>query len=218
MIFVLGISLELISLTPKGKIVLVLSHGKHTYKELKMETGLSDRWLTVKLRELGSEGVIKKGGRWYGLAKKPDFSPYELSFYMNFQAKRMANKLAKLPFVKAIVLFGGVAQKRANELSDLDMIIVVDGPVEKARKKIMSKISELEMRYHIMIEPLILTEGNFLDNAYSSEGGIIYGVAEGFEVLVDKTGKLAKILQSRVEEIRRTHEYLSDVRIWLKTK
>jgi predicted nucleotidyltransferase len=120
-------------------------------------------------------------------------------------------------FVKAIFLFGGVAQKRANEFSDLDMIIVVDEPIEKVKKKVMSKISELEMNYHIMIEPLILTEEDFLYNVYSSEGGIIYGVAEGFEVLVDKTGKLAKILDSRVEEIRRSHEYLSEARIWLKT-
>lgn len=210
--------MELISLTPEGKVALVLSHGKHTYKELKMETGLSDRWLTVKLRELESAGIIKKSGRWYGLAKKLNFSAYELSLYMNFQAKRMAREIAKLPFVKAIFLFGGVAQKRANELSDLDMIIVVDGPVEKVKKKVMSKISELEMEYHIMIEPLVFTEEDFLDNVHSSEGGVIYGVAEGFEVLVDKTGELAKILQNRVEEIRRSHEYLSEVRIWLKTK
>jgi len=209
---------ELISLNPEGKVALVLSHGKHTYKELKVETGLSDRWLAVKLRELESRGVIKKSGRWYGLAKKLNFSAYELSLYMNFQAKRMTDTLAKLPFVKAIFLFGGVAQKRANEFSDLDMIIVVDGPIEKVRKKVMSKISELEMKYHIMIEPLILTEEDFLDNVYSSEGGVIYGVAEGFEVLVDKTSELAKILQNRVEEIRRSHEYLSEARIWLKTK
>ena len=210
--------MELTSLTPEGKVTLVLSHGRHTYKELKMETGLSDRWLTVKLRELEGKRVIKKDGRWYGLAKKLDFSAYELTLYMNFQAKRMADTLAKLSFVKAIFLFGGVAQKRANEFSDLDMIIVVDEPIEKVKKKVMSKISELEMNYHTMIEPLILTEEDFLDNVYSSEGGIIYGVAEGFEVLVDKTGKLAKILDSRVEEIRRSHEYLSEARIWLKTK
>lgn len=210
--------MELVSLTPGGKVALVLSHGKHTYKELKMETGLSDRWLTVKLRELESAGIVKKSGRWYWLAKKLNFSAYELSLYMNFQAKRMADELAKLPFVRAIFLFGGVAQKRADELSDLDMIIVVDGPIEKVKRKVVSKISELEMKHHIMIEPLILTGEDFLDNVYSSEGGVIYGVAEGFEVLVDKTGKLAKILQSRVEEIRRSHEYLSEARIWLKTK
>ncbi len=210
--------MEIVSLTPEGKVFLVLNHGRHTYKELKTETGLSDRWLTFKLRELESKGVIKKDGKWYSLAHKLDVSTYELSLYMRFQAKRMSDKLSKLPIVKTIVLFGSVTQKRANELSDLDMIIVVDKPLEKAKAKIMPKILELEREYHIMIEPLILTEEDFLDNVYSSEGGIIYGIAEGFEVLVDKTGKLARILHSRVEEIRCSHEYLSETRIWLKTK
>lgn len=210
--------MELVSLTPEGKIVLTLKHGKHTYKELKFETGLSDRWLTVKLEELESEGVIEKSGRWYGLSGRLDVSAYELSLYMNFQARRMADELAKLPFVKMVVLFGGVAQERADVLSDLDMIIVVSESVEKVKVDLVPLISKLETKYHMMVEPLILTEEDFLENVYSREGGIIYGVAEGFEVLVDKTGDLAKILYNRVEEIKRSHEYLREARIWLKAK
>lgn len=208
----------LVSLTPEGKIVSVLTHGKHTYNELKFETGLSDRWLTVKLKELESKGVIEKNGRWYSLSGRLGVSAYELSLYMSFQARRMADKLAKLAFVRIIVLFGGVAQKKANELSDLDMIIVVSEPIEKVKMEVTSEILKLELKYHIMIEPLILTEEDFLDNVHSHEGGIVYGVAEGFEVLVDKTGDLARILHNRVEEIKRSHEYLREARIWLKTK
>jgi hypothetical protein len=65
---------------------------------------------------------------------------------------------------------------------------------------------------------LILVEEDFLDNVYSGEGGIIYGVAEGFEVLVDKTGEFGKILRDRVEEIRLSHDYLVEERIWLKVR
>jgi hypothetical protein len=65
---------------------------------------------------------------------------------------------------------------------------------------------------------LILAKQDFLDNVRSHEGGIIYGVAEGFEVLVDKTGELGKILRNRVEEIRRSHDYLEEERIWLKVR
>ena len=210
--------MELVSLTPKGRIVLVLKHGKHTYSELRFETGLSDRWLTIKLEELESGGVVDRSGRWYGLCGKLDVSAYELSLYMSFQARRMADELAKLPFVRMVVLFGGVAQKKANEFSDLDMIIVVGESVDRAKTEVMSEISKLERRYHIAIEPLILTEEDFLDNIYSREGGIVYGVAEGFEVLVDKTGELAEILCNRVEEIKRSHDYLEEVRIWLRAK
>lgn len=213
-----GMKMKLVSLTPEGKVALVLSHGNHTYKELKMETGLSDRWLTFKLRELESMGIIEKRGKWYGLTRKLDVSAYELSLFWSFVARRMADELAKLSFVKMIVLFGGVAQKRANELSDLDMIIVVDESVEKVKKEILSKVSRLELKYHVMVEPLILTKEDFLDNVYSREGGIIYGIAEGFEVLFDKDGYLTRILHDRVDEIRRSHEYLREARIWLKTK
>jgi predicted nucleotidyltransferase len=209
---------ELISLTAEGRILLTLKHGKHTYSELRFETGLSDRWLTVKLEELEDRGVVGKRWRWYGISGWLDASAYELSLYMRFQAKRMADELAKLPYVRAIVLFGGVAQKYAHEYSDLDMIIVVGESVDKVRQKIMSEISKLVLKHHIAIEPLILAEKDFLDNVYSHEGGIIYGVAEGCEVLVDKTGEYAKIVYDRVEEIKRSHEYLEEARIWLKTK
>ena len=210
--------MKLVSLTPEGRIVLTLSHGKHTYSELKFETGLSDRWLAIKLKELENKGAVVKDGRWYGLAGRLRFSPYELSLYMSLQARRIASEVARLHFVRTIILFGGVAKKNAHQYSDLDMIIVVDEPVEKVREDIISKISALESNYHLMIEPLILIGEDFLDNVRSNVGGIVYGVAEGFEVLVDKTGNLTQVLRDRVEEIKRTHEYLEEGGIWLKVK
>lgn len=210
--------MKLVSLTPEGRIVLTLKHGKHTYSELRLETGLSDRWLTVKLGELKGEGVVEKRDKWYGLKQETKVSTYELSLYMISQAKQMASELANLRFVRAVILFGSVAQKKASEYSDLDMIIVVNEPYDRVKMGIMSSISRLESNYHITIEPLILVEEDFLDNVYSGEGGIIYGVAEGFEVLVDKTGEFGKILRDRVEEIRHSHDYLVEGRIWLKVR
>jgi len=209
---------ELVSLTSEGRIVLTLKHGKHTYSELKLETGLSDRWLTIKLGELEGEEVVEKSGKWYGLKQETSVSAYELSLYMISQAKQMASELANLCFVKAVILFGSVAQKNACEYSDLDMIIVVSEPVDGVKKEVILEISRLESKYHITIEPLILAKEDFLDNVYSREGGIIYGVAEGFEVLVDKTGEIGKILRNRVEEIRHSHDYLVEERIWVKVR
>lgn len=209
--------MDLVSLTPEGRIVLTLKHGKHTYSELRLETGLSDRWLTIKLEEL-EDGVVEKKGKWYGLRGGIRVSPYELSLYMSAQAERTASELANLRFVRAVILFGSVVQKNAGEYSDLDMMIVVNEPVDRARKKVLSEISRVESKYHITVGPLILAKQDFLDNVRSHEGGIIYGVAEGFEVLVDKTGELGKILRSRVEEIRRSHDYLKEERIWLKVR
>ena len=210
--------MELASLTSEGRIVLTLKHGKHTYSELKFETGLSDRWLTIKLGKLEKEGVVERGGRWYSLKKEIPVSPYELSLYMVSQAKRIAKELANLNFINTVILFGSVAQKNAYEYSDLDLIIVVSESYDRAKKETLLEISRLESNYHITIEPLILSREDFLDNVYSSEGGIIYGVAEGFEVLIDKTEKLGKILHNRIEEIRHSHHYLVDERIWLKAR
>jgi predicted nucleotidyltransferase len=209
---------ELVSLTADGRVLLTLKHGKHAYSELRFETGLSDRWLTNKLGELVGEGVVEKKGKWYGLGRELDVSVYELSLYMRFQAKRMAGELAKLPFVRANVLFGSVPQNSAHEYSDLDMLIVVSEPADEVKNELVSEISKMESKYHLAIEPLILVEEDFIDNVYSREGGIIYGVAEGFEVLVDKTGKLTTILRNRIEEIRRSYDYLKQGRIWLKVK
>ena len=210
--------MELASLTPEGRIILTLKHGKHTYSELRFETELSDRWLTIKLKELEGRRVVEKRRRWYGLIEDLVVSDYELSLYMRSQAKRMAAELAELHSVRAVILFGSVAQKGAHEYSDLDLIIVVSETAEETRGEVFSKILELESRYHITVEPLVLGEEDFLGNVHSHEGGVVYGVAEGYEVLVDKTGEFAEILHDVVEEIRRSHDYLEEARIWLKVK
>ena len=210
--------MELASLTPEGRIILTLKHGKHTYSELRFETELSDRWLTIKLKELEGGRVVEKSGRWYGLIGELVVSDYELSLYMRSQAKRMAAEIAELHFVRAVILFGSVAQKGAHEYSDLDLIIVVSEPAEKMRGEVFSKILELESKYHITVEPLVLGEKDFLGNVHSHEGGIVYGVAEGYEVLVDKTGEFAEILHDIIEEIRRSYDYLEEAGIWLRAK
>jgi len=210
--------LTLVSLTSEGKVLATLWHGRHSYSELKLETGLSDRWLTVKLNELLHNKVVNKSGRWYGLARELDVSSYELSLYMVLKAEQVARELGKLRSIVAIVLFGGVVQKRAHLYSDLDMVIVVSEPVDDMRGKVLSRVSELEWKYHVAIEAIILSQKDFLDNINSREGGIVYGFAEGCEVLVDKTSDLSKLLHDRIEAIKRSHEYLEEARIWLKVK
>jgi len=205
-------------LTSEGKVLATLWHGRHSYGELRLETGLSDRWLTVKLNELLREKIVEKSGRWYGLVRGLDVSSYELSLYMISQARHVAQELVKVRPVLALILFGSVAQKRAHPYSDLDMVVVVSEPIDDVKEEVLSRISELEWKYHVTVEPLILSRKDFLDNVNSREGGIVYGLAEGCEVLFDKTGDLGEVLRNRVAEIRRSHEFLEEARIWLKVK
>jgi predicted nucleotidyltransferase len=210
--------MDLVSLTPEGMIVLTLKHGKHSYSELGNETDLSDRWLTVKLKELESGGVLKKDGKWYGLIDQQLASPYALSLYMLSQARQLARQLAQLHAVRVIILFGSVPRVEAHEYSDLDMLVVVDQDVESARRRVASKISEFERRYHLTVEPVVLSARDFIANIRSEEAGIVYGIAEGFKVLAAKDGKLHRILRERVEQIRKTRQYLKEERIWLKAE
>jgi predicted nucleotidyltransferase len=210
--------MDIVSLTSEGMVVLTLAHGKHSYSELRTETGLSDRWLTVRLKELENGGVIKKDGGWYGLTDQPMASGYELSLYMLSQARRLADQLVQLRPVQAVILFGSVPRRDAHQYSDLDMLIVVDHDVEKARRQVASKISEFEKRFHLTVEPLLLSTRDFLANIRSQDAGIVYGIAEGFEILASKRAALRVILRERVEEIRKTRQYLEEGRIWLKAE
>jgi len=213
-----SLKMDLVSLTPEGMVVLTLTHGKHSYSELRNETGLSDRWLTVKLKELNKAGVLKKDGKWYGLTDQPTPPTYELSLYMLSQARRLARRLAQLRSVQAIILFGSVPRREAHEYSDLDMLIVVDQDLQGARSKVASKISEFEKRSHVTVEPVVLSTEDFLANIRLQEAGIVYGIAEGFEVLASKRAALRRILRERVEEVRKTRQYLEEGRIWLKAE
>lgn len=210
--------MDLVSLTPEGMIVLTLTHGKHSYSELRNETDLSDRWLTVKLKELESGGVLEKDRKWYGLIDQHTAFPYELSLYMLSQARHLARQLAQLHAVRVIILFGSVPRGVAHEYSDLDVLIVVDQDVESVRRQVASKISKFEKRFHLTVEPVVLSTGDFLANIRSQEAGIVYGIAEGFKVLAAKDGTLPRILRERVEEIRKTRQYLKEERIWLKAE
>ena len=96
-------------------------------------------------------------------------------------------------------------------------MIIVNKAADKTKKIVDAKILELESKFHQPIEPLILTMDDFLATVNSSERGIIYGLAEGCEVLTDKTnGELTKVLHNRIKEIMDTHEYLKEEEIWVK--
>lgn len=210
--------MDLVSLTPEGMIVLTLKHGKHSFSELRIETGLSDRWLTVKLKQLQDREVLKKDGKWYGLTDELTCSAYELSLYMISQAGHLARRLARMRSIQGVILFGSVPRQKADEHSDLDMVIVLDQDVESVRRRVASKISEFERRFHLTVELVALSTGDFLANIRLQQAGIVYGIAEGFKVLADKRGTLGRVLRERVEEIRRTREYLKEGRIWLRAE
>jgi len=210
--------MELASLTPEGRIVLTLHHGQHTYSELKLESGLSDRWLSKKLSEFIREGIITKNGRWYRLNEDISVSRFEMSLYLRSQSKKIAEILAEEDSVAAIFLFGSVTRETAHDYSDVDLIIVASGQEDGIRDRLNERITEIEAKFHFTVEPLILSSDDFRDNVESRSGGIVYGLAEGYEALYDRTGESSSVLRKRVEQIREECDYLEDVRIWVKPR
>lgn len=137
---------------------------------------------------------------------------------MRSQARRYAEELGAMAPVRLVVLFGSVAQGKAQDYSDLDLIIVVSGSAEAAKETVLPKIRLLEKRYHFIVEPLILSQQDFLSTVQSHEGGVIFGLADGFEVLQEKNQDLAEALRNRVTEIKRTYTRIDEEQIWLKAR
>jgi len=210
--------MDLVSLSPKGRILLTLMHGQHTYAELKVESGLSDRWLTIKLHELVADCSIVKDGRWYRTGERAKASAYELSLFMQGQSQRIAAELGKLSPVEFVVLFGSVAQRKAEQYSDIDLLIVVADTGEKSRGMVVDELRRLESIFHFTAEAVILSEQDFAKNLRTAEGGIIFGLAEGFEVLLDRKANLVEMLRNRVQEILNSFTYLDGDKLWLKVK
>lgn len=212
----------LAKLTPKGKIILTLEHGCHLYSQLQHETKLSDRWLMKKLDELKKEGTIKHEGRWYKLAKTPAIHPYERSLYRRTLQLPQAVEylLEKCSYIQTIVLYGSTADGTCGPRSDADLLIAIkDKPVSEAKEEIIELVNELELTLHLPMEPLVLSVDDYLSDVSSTEGGIIYGITNAYEVLYDRTqGELVRPLRDRTEEIRQEYTYLEDVRQWVRAK
>jgi hypothetical protein len=104
--------------------------------------------------------------------------------------------------------------------SDVDLIVVVDREhVAKAREEVSKRAIELELFLHISVDPLVSSVDDFLSDVWSLEGGIIYGIANAYEILYDRTGgKLTRVLHERIEEIHRNYMYLGEVRQWVRAK
>jgi DNA-binding HxlR family transcriptional regulator len=58
---------QLIKITPEGKIIAALITSPKSYSGLKSATKLSDRWLSKKLEELSSFGIVDRRGNNYQL-------------------------------------------------------------------------------------------------------------------------------------------------------
>ncbi len=183
--------MRLIEVTPEGRIVASLLEGPKTYGELRSSTGLSDRWLSVKLRELTSAGVVDRVGRVYRLREPskvledPVFVAHlRESASLRAKARLIAEELGRDERVLAVVLFGSVSRGQAREDSDVDLLVVTD---VEAWRELSVLVQDLMLRYDVPVEALFMTLDDLLVNLAAGTA-LILGVLEGYEVLLDRAG------------------------------
>ena len=205
-----GKVLKLFSLTPEGKIIRALSGGERSFSELVEGTGLSERWLSVKLKQLLSLGVVKLGAGGYTLDRE------RLHSLLAASLKEVAWAAAceiveNHPEVLSVLLYGSVAKGEVGEESDVDLLVVSEEPLELSGDEY-----ELSMRYGVAFEITVLPLTEFLAVLHL-RSSLLFGILEGYDVLFDRSG-VAAMLRVLAREIHRDWRYLRDEGVWLRLK
>lgn len=210
----------MIELTPEGRIVAALIGGALSYGKLKAKTSLSDRWLSIKLKELTSVGVIEYRGNGYQLMNPADvlgdpvFAKYvEGSVQLKTKAKLIAEELSVDEQVCAVILFGSLAKGKATEESDVDLVVVTEMDVEEKLNRV---IYNLMFKYDVAVEAVFLTVEDLIINL-QSRTAFSFGMLEAYEVLYDKIG-IEYLLRVKQRELRENWTYDEEAAAWIQKR
>ena len=184
--------MSMVELTPEGKIVRALIEGPKSYSELRSATGLSDRWLSLKLREMREANLIERVNGRYLLR---DLSLIEVDPLfasslreedsLRTKAKLIAHEMSKNEGVLAVILFGSLAKGKASEESDIDLLIITEGV--EIEESLYDRIYDLMFKYDVPIDAIFMTLDDLLMNL-AMKTSFLLGVLSGYEVLFDREG------------------------------
>ena len=200
--------MKLLEQTKEGLIVSALMQRALRYSELKRETGLSDAWLSKKLRELSEAGVVKCRDGVYML--NPVGFRSALTQNKFYYAQLMALDLAKREDVLAVILFGSLAR---NPMSggDIDLLVVtrsgsqLDGIGESVR---------LFDRYGVAVDIVPVAFRGLL--RWFLEGSpLLLSILRSHAVLFD-SGGFARLLDLMASEAAVEWTYADEVGAWLR--
>ncbi|MCP8322494.1 MAG: nucleotidyltransferase domain-containing protein [archaeon] len=212
---------RLVEITPKGRIVAALIEGPKSYGELKSATGLSDRWLSKKLRELSSTRIIEHYGNRYRLRNLIEIIDVDLIFAQLLQtraslkvkARLIAEEISYNKQVVAVVLFGSVAKGKAKEESDIDILIVVDREMDD---QLNSIVYNLMFKYDVSIEAIIQTYDELIENL-QAKTAFSFGLLEGYQVLYDHGG-VEGLLSIKKREMEEDWVYDGEAGAWIQKR
>jgi len=212
---------RLVEITPEGKIVAALIQKSMGYSELKSAAGLSDRWLSKKLSELSSAGLVELHGGLYRVQNPtgiidadPVFAQFlKTAVSLKVKAKLMSEELSRNEHVVAVILFGSVARGEAKEDSDIDMMVVTDREMEE---ELNETIHNLMFKYDAPVESIFLTYDDLIVNL-QAKTAFSFGMLGSYRVLYDRGG-VEGLLSIKKKEVQEDWIYDEEVETWIQRR
>ncbi|MEM2135769.1 MAG: nucleotidyltransferase domain-containing protein [Candidatus Jordarchaeaceae archaeon] len=203
-----GAVLKLFTSTPEGKIIQALLSGEKSFSELLRETGLSERWLSVKLKQLLRLGLVKITGNGYHVDRD------KLHSVLGASLKEIAWAAAyeiveKHREVLGVLLYGSVAKGETREESDIDLLVISEEPLSLTEDEY-----QISMKYGVAFEINSVTLKEFVA-MLNMESSLIFGILEGYHVLFDNAG-ISQLLKVFKKEILKKWSYNPDDGTWAK--
>ena len=203
-------TLKLFALTPEGRIVRALSSGEKSFSELVKATGLSERWLSIKLKQLLQLGVVKLSGNGYQVDHE------KLHAILIPSLKETAWLAAyeiveKYPQILSVLLYGSVAKGNVHEESDVDLLVISENPLNLTEDEY-----EISMRYGVAFEMTSVALTEFLAMLHF-KSALLFGILEGYDVLFDRAG-ITALLKVFMKDIYKNWRYNKDEGLWLKLR
>jgi len=201
-------ALKLFAFTPEGRIVRALSMGEKSFSELVKATGLSERWLSIKLKQLLQLGVVKLSGKGYQVDHE------NLHAILTPSLKETAwiaayEIVEKYPQVLSVLLYGSVAKEKAHEESDVDLLVISENPLNLSDDEY-----EISVKYGVAFEITSVALTEFLAILHF-KSALLFGILEGYDVLFDRAG-ITTLLKVFRKDIYKNWRYNRDEGLWLK--
>ena len=203
-------TLKLFAFTPEGRIVRALSSGEKSFSELVKATGLSERWLSIKLKQLLQLGVVKLSGNGYQVDHEKLHAVLIPS--LKDTAWIAAYEIVeKHPQVLSVLLYGSIAKGKTHEESDIDLLVISENPLNLSDDEY-----EISMKYGVAFEITSVALTEFLAMLHF-KSALLFGILEGYDVLFDRAG-ITTLLKIFMKDIYKNWRYNRDEELWLKLR
>jgi len=212
---------HLVEITPEGKILAALIESPKSYGGLKSATGLSDRWLSKKLTELSSSGMIEHYRNNYQLknpreiiAADPVFAQYlRARLSPKAKARFIAEEISHNEHVVAVILFGSLAKGQAREESDIDLLVITEVEMED---QLSHLIYNLMFKHDVPVEAIFMTYDDLIINL-QAKTAFSFGLLEGYQILYDRGG-VENLLSIKKKHIQEDWIYDEEAQAWIQKK